>query len=109
MGAERRKNPRVVVTDVSARVTIGSQTLSGHVQDICRDAVLVDVERAIALDTPAVVEVELPGTEGVLRANGHVVRVASFQDGRQSVAILFDDLPPEELHRVDRFIGEQEA
>jgi hypothetical protein len=109
MGAERRKNPRVVVTDVSARVTIGAQTLSGHVQDICRDAILVDVERAIALDTPAVIEVELPGVEGMLRANGHVVRVAGFHDGRQSVAILFDDLQPEEQARVDRFIADQEA
>lgn len=108
MGAERRKSPRVVVTDVSARVTVGGDTFAALVHDICRDAVLIDLERDIALETPATIEVELPGVQGLIRASGHVVRLVPYGDGRHSVAILFDDLPQEHQLRIDLFISEQE-
>jgi hypothetical protein len=108
MGAERRRSPRVVVTDVAARLTVGGDSLTGQVQDICRDAVLVEVERDIAMDTPVTVEVELPGVNGLIRASGPVVRRSAYSDGRHSIAILFDDLPKEHLMRVDLFISEQE-
>ena len=109
MGAERRKSPRVVVTDVSTRVTVGSETLTGQMQDICRDAALVEVERSIPLQTHATIEVELPGVKGLIRASGHVIRVAPYGDGRHSVAILFDELRAEHQLRIDLFISEQEA
>ena len=109
MGAERRKSPRVVVTDVAARVTVSGQTLSGKLQDICRDAALVDVERSFPLQTPMTIEAELPGVKGVIRASGHVIRLAPYDDGRHSVAVLFDDLPKEHQLRIDLFISEQEG
>jgi hypothetical protein len=109
MGAERRKNPRVVVTDVTARVTVGAETLSGKLQDICRDAALVEVERSFPLQTPLTIEAELPGVKGAIRASGHVIRLAPYDDGRQSVAVLFDDLPKEHQLRIDLFISEQEG
>ena len=109
MGDERRRSPRVVVTDVAARVTVGDETFDGQVHDICRDAALVDVARSIALQTRATIEVELPGVKGLVRASGHVVRLVPYGDGRESVAILFDDLPPEHQLRVDLFISEQEG
>ena len=109
MSPERRRNRRVVVTDVPARITVGSETLGGHVQDICRDAALVEVERSFPLQTPMTVEVELPGVKGVIRASGRVIRLTAYEDGRHSLAILFDDLPKEHLLRIDLFISEQEA
>jgi hypothetical protein len=109
VGAERRRSPRVVVTDVTARVTAGAETLTGTLQDICRDAALVDVDRSYPLQTPMTIEVELPGVKGVIRASGHVIRLAPFEDGRHSVAVLFDDLPKEHQLRIDLFISEQEA
>ena len=109
MGAERRKSPRVVVTDVSARVTAGSETLTGKLQDICRDAALVEIDRSFALQTPMTIEVELPGVKGVIRASGHVIRLAPYDDGRHSVAVLFEELPKEHQLRIDLFISEQEA
>jgi hypothetical protein len=109
MGAERRRSPRVVVTDVAARVTANGETQSGKLQDICRDAALVEVERSVPLQTPMTIEVELPGVNGVIRASGHVIRLAPYEDGRQSVAVLFDDLPKEHQLRVDLFISEQEG
>lgn len=109
MGAERRRSPRVVVTDVSARVTVGSETLTGKLQDICRDAALVEVERSYPLQTPMTIEVELPGVKGVIRASGHVIRLAPYEDGRHSAAVLFEDLPKEHQLRIDLFISEQEA
>lgn len=109
MGAERRKSPRIVVTDVAARVTVGGETLAGKLQDICRDAALVEVERSLAVQTKVTIEVELPGVKGEIRASGHVIRLAPFDDGRQSVAVLFDDLPKEHQLRIDLFISEQEA
>jgi hypothetical protein len=109
VGGERRRSPRVVVTDVTARVTAGSETLTGRLQDICRDAALVDVDRSYPLQTPMTIEVELPGVKGVIRASGHVIRLAPFEDGRHSVAVLFDDLPKEHQLRIDLFISEQEA
>jgi hypothetical protein len=108
MGAERRKSPRVVVTDVNARVGVGADTFAAQVHDICRDAVLVDVEQTLALGTPATIEVELPGVKGLIRASGHVVRLVPYGDGRHSLAILFDDLPQEHQLRIDLFISEQE-
>jgi hypothetical protein len=109
MGAERRKSPRVIVTDVSARITVGGETLAGKVQDICRDAALVEVERSFPLQTPMTIEVELPGVKGLIRASGHVIRLAPYEDGRHSVAVLFDDLPKEHQLRIDLFISEQEG
>lgn len=109
MSPNRRRNPRVVVTDVPARITVGSETLGGQVQDICRDAALVEVERSFPLQTPMTVEVELPGVKGVIRASGRVIRQTGYDDGRHSLAILFDDLPQEHLLRIDLFISEQET
>ncbi|HET9314847.1 MAG TPA: PilZ domain-containing protein [Vicinamibacteria bacterium] len=109
MGAERRKNPRVVVTDVTARVTVGGETLPGKLQDICRDAALVEVERSFPLQTLMTIEAELPGVKGAIRASGHVIRLAPYDDGRHSVAVLFDDLPKEHQLRIDLFISEQEG
>jgi hypothetical protein len=108
MDAERRKSPRVVA-HVTARVKVGSETLTGEMQDICRDAALVEVERWFALDTPMTLEVELPGVKGLIRASGRVIRVAPYGDGRHSVAVLFDDLATEHRLRIDLFISEQEA
>jgi hypothetical protein len=109
MGAERRKSPRVVVTDVTAHVTADGETLSGKLQDICRDAALVELERSFPLQTHMTIEAELPGVKGVIRASGHVIRLAPYDDGRHSVAVLFDELPKEHLLRIDLFISEQEG
>jgi hypothetical protein len=108
MDPERRKSPRVVA-HVTARVTVGSETLVGQMQDICRDAALVEVGRSFPLETPMTIEVELPGVKGLIRASGKVIRVAPYADGRHSVAVLFDDLPTEHRLRIDLFISEQEA
>lgn len=109
MGAERRRSPRVVVTDVTARLTAAGEAFSGQVQDICRDAALVEVEREIPLGTGVTIEVELPGVNGLIRASGHVVRVLPYSDGRQSAAVLFEDLTKDAQIRIDLFISEQEG
>jgi len=108
MPEERRKSPRAIV-DVPARVTVGDQTLSGQVRDICKDAVLVDLERSYPPGTQVTVETQLPNVAGVIRATGTVVRVAAGKDGGEAIAILFDDLPAETAFRIDLFVSERES
>ena len=107
MSEERRKSPRVVV-DAAARLTIGGETIEGRVRDICRDAVLVETARSFPLQTEVVLETELPKVAGAIRASGRVIRLAPGADGSQAMAILFDEVSPEAVFRIDLFVSEQE-
>jgi hypothetical protein len=103
---ERRKNPRFAV-DVPVRLTAGSLTTHGQVRDICRDAVLVEVEAPQALDSTVTLLLELPGTGGPLRVVGRVVRLAPGTEGRHGAAVLFTDVPPAAEARIDFFVALQ--
>jgi hypothetical protein len=102
---ERRKNPRFSV-NVEALVTHGAERFRGVLKDICRDAVLVEVQADVALGSELAVALELPGTGGPLLVTGKVVRLAPTEQGLD-VAVLFADLTPAAETRIEFFIALQ--
>lgn len=107
MADERRRSPRIVA-DVPARLTVGPDTFDGLLHDVCRDAALLESDRELPLGTLVRMETELPRVSGPVHANGQVIRVAGYGDGRHSVAILFEELEPASRMRIDLFVSELE-
>jgi hypothetical protein len=105
-GKERRKHPRYPV-DVSARLTVGNDSLMARMRDVCRDAVLVEANRWFPLQTDVKVAMELPGTGGPLEVAGKVIRLAPGEQGTHSMAILFAELPQAATDRIDFFLTQQ--
>ncbi len=105
---ERRKSPRFVA-EVPARLTLGHDVVIGRLRDVCRDAVLVEADRAFPLETELKVAMELPGTGGPLLVTGRVIRLAEGEEGAQAMAILFSDVSPSASARIDFFIAQQEG
>jgi hypothetical protein len=103
---ERRKSPRFKVR-VEARVTLGPERFPGLLKDVCRDAVLVEVDRSIPVGSELALALELPGTGGPLEVVGTVVRLAPGERGGHDVAILFNDLTPAAATRIDFFVALQ--
>jgi hypothetical protein len=102
---ERRKNPRFAV-NVEALVSHGAERFRGLLKDICRDAVLVEVQAEVAMGSELAVALELPGTGGPLLVTGKVVRLARTEHGLD-VAVLFADLTPAAETRIEFFIALQ--
>ncbi len=105
---ERRKSPRFSV-DVPARLTVGSDVLTGRLRDVCRDAALVEANRWFPLQTAVTLAVELPGTGGPLELKGTVIRLAPGEQGSHGMAILFTDVTDAAGLRIDFFISQQES
>jgi hypothetical protein len=74
---------------------------------VCRDAVLLEVGRPVALGSELGLVLELPGTGGPLEVVGSVVREAVGEGGARDIAVLFSDLGPAALTRIDFFIALQ--
>jgi len=100
---ERRRHPRIPV-DVPVRLTVDGESLLGRLKDICRDAALVESNRAFPLETTVVLAMELPGTGGPLEVSGRVIRLAG-EDGVQAMAILFTGVTPAAATRIDFFVA----
>ena len=100
---ERRKHPRFKVR-VEARLALGAERFPGRLRDICRDAVLVEVDRTVDIGSEVAVELDLPGTVGPLQAVGRVVRQVEGGDGSWLIAILFGGLTPTAETRIDFFL-----
>lgn len=103
---ERRKSPRYAV-DVAARLTIGGAQHTGRLRDLCRDAALVEADRAWPLETEVTVAMELPGTGGPLEVSGRVIRLAPGEGGVTGLAILFTNVSPAAATRIDFFVALQ--
>ena len=108
MTQERRRNPRFSV-DVPARLTVGKETLMGRVRDVCRDAALVEANLWFPLKTQATLAMELPGTGGPLQVSGKIIRLAPGEQGTHGMALLFSELSPAAVDRIDYFITQQEG
>lgn len=103
---ERRKSPRFAVR-VPVKVSRGHEAFSGMLKDLCRDAALVELDRALPLDTEVALAVSLPGTGGPVFVVGRVVRVAAADQGRHDTAVLFTDVTPAAETRIEFFIALQ--
>jgi PilZ domain len=103
---ERRKSQRFQVR-VEARVSLGPERFTGLLKDVCRDAVLVEVDRSIPMGSELAMALELPGAGGPLQIVGRVVRQASDGRGGHDVAVLFTDLTPATETRIDFFLALQ--
>src|SRR5688572_6017928 len=88
---ERRRHPRVVV-DVPATLKADGADHPARLRDICRDAALVEAERAWPLETEVGLRMELPGTGGSVDVRGRVIRLAPGEAGRHGMAVLFTDV-----------------
>ena len=104
---ERRKNQRFQV-EVPVRLTSGGASFPGHLRDVCRDAVLVETHRALAVDTEVAVAMALPGTGGPLEVGGRVIRVTPGDGDARRMAILFTSVTPAAETRIDFFIAQHE-
>jgi Tfp pilus assembly protein PilZ len=103
---ERRRHPRFPVS-VAVQLSFAAERFSGRLKDVCRDAVLVEVPRSLALGDEVALALELPGTGGPLQVVGHVVRTAPVENGGLDVAVLFSDLNPTAETRIEFFIAQQ--
>jgi phage baseplate assembly protein gpV len=93
MSEERRGSPRYRV-DVPARLMVAAETLDVQLRDVCRDAALLDVPRALALESEVYLKVELHWTGGMLELPGRVIRVAPGESGSYATAMLFRGVTP---------------
>jgi hypothetical protein len=93
MSEERRGSPRYRV-DVPARLMVAAETQDVQLRDVCRDAALLDVPRALAMDSEVILKVELHWTGGMLEIPGRVIRVVPSEGGHSAVAILFRGVAP---------------
>ena len=104
--SERRRHPRFKVR-VEAQLAHGALRFGGRLKDLCRDAALVEVSHRLEMGAEVALALVLPGTEGPLQVVGHVVRTAAGEEGGLEAAILFADLTPTALTRIDFFIAQQ--
>src|SRR5262245_12121150 len=108
MTEERRKSPRYSV-EIPVRLTARGASYPGRLRDVCRDAALVEVDRAWSLETPVALAMELPGTGGPLEVLGRVVRLVppTAPGAPHGIAVLFTDVSPAAATRIDFFIALQ--
>ena len=105
-GEDRRRSPRFVVK-VPARLNHGNESLPGILKDLCKDAALVEGQRALPLESEVSLVLSLPGTGGPLQASGQVVRVSPGDHGGHDMAILFRELSAAAETRIEFFIVTQ--
>jgi hypothetical protein len=103
---DRRRSPRFAVK-VPARITHGAESFPGILKDLCKDAALVEGQRALPLETEVALTLSLPGTGGPLQAVGLVARVGPGDHGGHDMAILFKDLSEAAETRIEFFIAIQ--
>lgn len=103
---ERRKSPRFAVR-VPVKISRGHEAFAGKLKDLCRDAALVELDRALPLDTEVALTASLPGTGGPVQVVGRVVRVAAGEEGGHDAAVLFTDVTPAAETRIEFFIAVQ--
>jgi PilZ domain len=107
MSEERRGSPRYRV-DVPARLMVAAETLDVHLKDVCRDAALVDVARALELDSEVYLKVEFHWTGGVLEIPGRVIRVVPAESSGHATAILFRGVAPTVATQIALLLDEYE-
>lgn len=107
MSEERRGSPRYRV-DVPARLMVAAETLDVKLRDVCRDAALVDVPRALALDSEVILKVEFHWTGGLLEIPGRVIRVAPADAGSYASAVLFRGVAPTVATQIALLLDEYE-
>lgn len=102
-GADRRKHPRKVV-DLPARCVADGESFPARLRDICRDAALIEAQRACAVDTRVVVALDLPGV-GRLEVAGRVIRLDEGEGDAHGMAVLFTEATPAAATRIDLFLS----
>jgi hypothetical protein len=78
-----------------------------RLRDICRDAALVEGEKAWPLEADVGLRMELPGTGGSIEVEGRVIRLAPGEGGRHGMAILFTNVSATAGMRIDFFVALQ--
>jgi hypothetical protein len=106
-GNERRKSPRYAV-EIPARLSSGGGAFPALIKDICRDAVLLESHRGLALDSAISLAMELPGGESSLNVLGRVIRVVRGDGDAHRLAVLFTDVNPAAATAIDFFLALQD-
>ena len=102
---DRRRHPRVRL-DAPARLKVGERLVEARVRDICHDAVLVEANHWFPLGTDLQLRVDLPAPHAPVQATGRVLRLAPGEEGSHGMAVLFTEISPGDLVRID-FLVEQ--
>jgi hypothetical protein len=106
-GPERRRSPRFLV-DVPIVLSVAGETRPARLRDVCRDAALVETERALAIETEVGLTLDLGRVGRAFEVSGRVIRLAPGAHGSHGVAILFSSLSSEAEARIDDFVAVQE-
>ena len=107
MSADRRKSPRKVA-DLPVRCRVQGRSFPARLRDICRDAALIEAHESYPLDTPVVLALDLPGA-GAVEVAGRVIRLAPGEGDARGMAILFTELNPAAVTRIDLFLSRHDA
>jgi len=103
MSAERRRHPRRDF-EAPAQIVFGERLLEARVKDVCRDAVLIETETLFPLGTDLKVVLQLPQPHPPIRVAGRVQRLAPGAQGLHAMAVLFTEIAPSDLLRLDFII-----
>ena len=101
---ERRRHPRFEAR-VPARLEAGADCIEGEVHDICRDAVFVQAGRTWPTETELRLTLQLPGADGLVQLPGRVVRVSIEEGAGRGMAVLFTEVNPAAVARIDMFLA----
>jgi len=106
-GDERRRSPRYPV-DIPARLSSGGEAFPAQIKDVCRDAVLLESHRVLALGATVSLAMELPGADRPLNVLGRVIRVIRGEGDAHRLAVLFADVNPAAATAIDFFLALQD-
>jgi uncharacterized protein (TIGR02266 family) len=100
---ERRQHPRFQVW-LPLRLHGRGEALDAHARDMSRTGLFVETDQTWPVDTELRLTIELPGPEGPAEASARVVRVAEAESGAQGMGVVFVDVEPATLSRIDSFL-----
>ena len=104
---ERRKCPRYPV-DIPAQLSSGGESFPAQIKDICRDAVLLECQRGLALEATVALTMDLPGPDCPPQVMGRVIRLVRGEGNARRMAVLFTSSSPAAATAIDFFLALQD-
>lgn len=103
------RSQRLRRDQVPAELHTAGRRVSAHLQEICGDAALVESDEALPIGTSVRLDVGLPGLRAPVELAGRVIRSATGEVRRHSLALLFSDPSPAAVARVEFYVSLLEA
>ena len=103
---ERRRRTRVRA-DFAVTLHEGDQTIAARAKDISETGIAFVAPIKLGMRSKVLLELQLPGAAGPVRANGHVVRSSQVDaSGREhAIAVAFTDMAPLDRAAIVGFVA----